>query len=241
MLLLLCLILASIARKIPETNKTSENTEEINEKKGIEVSAEEETMELMKEWDEKMQGFVPEDMVTFEIAARGEEAFFEIIDVSNTIIRGAWFLSSGDSRDIDFAIYNPLQVAIFERKGKKEGIFYIESTGQGIYVFKFKNNKVMKSHTITFTFIIGNSTSQLLQSEHLTPVEENLVKIQKGIKDFQVDHQFAQLRQETHYKTVASASANVLWFSIFESIGIVGVTAWQIYYIKKLLDNRRVL
>ena len=89
MLLLLCLILASIARKIPETNKTSENTEEINEKKGIEVSAEEETMELMKEWDEKMQGFVPEDMVTFEIAARGEEAFFEIIDVSNTIIRGA--------------------------------------------------------------------------------------------------------------------------------------------------------
>ena len=101
-------------------------------------------------------------------------------------------------------------MAIFERKGKKEGIFYIESTGQGIYVFKFKNNKVMKSHTITFTFIIGNSTSQLLQSEHLTPVEENLVKIQKGIKDFQVDHQFAQLRQETHYKTVASASANVL-------------------------------
>ena len=76
-----------------------------------------------------------------------------------------------------------------------------------------------------------------MKSEHLTPVENNLLAIQKSIKDFQVDNQFAQLRQETHYKTVASANKNVFWFSIVESFGVVAVTAWQVYYIKKLLDN----
>ena len=205
------------------------------------LSAEDESIELMREWDDKMQGFVPEDMITFEIAARGEEEFYEMIDIVPSVIRGAWFLASGDSKDIDFTITDPLQTVMFERKAKKEAVFQVDAKRQGIYVFKFKNTKVMTGHSITFTFNSGNSTNEVLKSEHLTPVEENLVSIQKSIKDFQVDNQFAQLRQETHYKTVASANTNVFWFSLLESVGVIGVTAWQIYYIKKLLDNRRVL
>ena len=75
----------------------------------------------------------------------------------------------------------------------------------------------------------------------MNPVEQNILKIDKAIKDFQVDNQFAQLRQETHFQTVASANNNVFWFALVESLGVLAVTAWQIYYIKKLLDNRKVM
>lgn len=237
--LLLSLALAAAKKNNIKPQQGKEHA--VREETILDLSAEEESIDLMKEWDEKMKDFVPEDMVTFEIAARGEEEFYEVIDIVPSVIQGAWFLASGDSKDIDFSITDPLQSIIFERRGKKEAIFQVDAKRQGIYVFKFKNTKVMSGHSITFTFNSGNSTNQVLKSEHLTPVEENLVNIQKSIKDFQVDNQFAQLRQETHYKTVASANRNVFWFSLLESIGVIAVTAWQIYYIKKLLDNRRVL
>lgn len=195
----------------------------------------------MKEWDEKMQGFVPEDLITFELQARSEEQFYEIIEITPSLIRGAWFLASEDSKDVDFQITDPLKVVLFESKGKKEVIFSIEAKRQGMYTFTFVSHKIMETQQITFTYNCGNSTNAVLKSEHLTPVETNLLAIQKSIKDFQVDNHFAQLRQETHYKTVASANKNVFLFSLAESLGVVAVTAWQIYYIKKLLDNRRVL
>ena len=204
------------------------------------VSADDEAMELMKEWDEKMQGFVPEDMVTFEIQARSTEEFYEVIDIVPSLLRGAWFLASENTKDIDFKIEDPLKNVVFEKKGKKEVIFTIEAKRQGIYLFTFESKKIIGSQPITFTYNSGNSSNTVLKSEHLTPVETNLMEIQKSIKDFQVDNQFAQLRQETHFKTVASANRNVFWFSLVESLGVVAVTAWQIYYIKKLLDNRRV-
>ena len=195
----------------------------------------------MKEWDDKMQGFVPEDLITFELPARTEEQFYEIIDVLPSTIRGAWFLASENSKDVDFKITDPLNVVVYESKGRKEVIFQVEAKRQGMYVFTFTSHKLMESQPITFTFNSGNSTNSVLKSEHLTPVESSLITIQKSIKDFQVDNQFSQLRQETHYKTVASANRNVFWFSLVESLGVIAVTAWQIFYIKKLLDNRRVL
>ena len=206
----------------------------------FDISADDEAVELMKEWDEKMQGFVPEDMVTFEIQARSTEEFYEVIDIVPSILRGAWFLASENTKDIDFKVQDPLKNIVFEKKGKKEVIFQIEAKRQGIYLFTFESLKIIGSQPITFTYNSGNSSNTVLKSEHLTPVESNLLNIQKSIKDFQVDNQFAQLRQETHFKTVSSANRNVFWFSLVESLGVIAVTAWQIYYIKKLLDNRRV-
>jgi p24 family protein beta-1 len=207
----------------------------------LDVNAEEENLDLSREWDEHIQGFSPEDLLRFEIGALGEEEFFEAIDIVPSIVRGAWFVSTAESRDIDFTILDPSQIVLFERKSRKEVIFSFEAKRQGVYVFRFKNNRIMQGHTITLALHCGNSSNTVLTSEHLSPVEQQLSTIQKSIKDFQLDSQFAQLRQETHYNTVAGANKNVFWFSLLESMGVVAVTAWQIYYIKKLLDNRRVI
>ncbi|CAG9316169.1 unnamed protein product [Blepharisma stoltei] len=213
----------------------------VPQEESVEINAEDERSQLMKEWDEHMVGFVPSDMVTFELPARGEEIFFETIDVIPSKIRGAWFITSKESRDIEFSIMNPNMKVIFEKKKKSEALFYFDAEQVGIYTFKFKNTKVIQKHVVTFALNCGNSTDEVLKTEHLTPLEKQLVDIQKEIKDFQVDNQFAQLRQESHYRTMADSNRNVFIFSILESLGVIAVSAWQAYYIKKLLDNRRIL
>lgn len=207
----------------------------------LEVNAEDEHIEYMKEWDSVMQDFSPEDMVSIEIPPRSEEEFYTVIEIVPTVIRGYWFLSSGSNKDIDFSVLNPQQIVIYEKKSVKEAIFSLPVTKQGIYSFILKNTKMIATHTVTLAYHSGNSTNSVLKNEHLTPIEQDLLWVEKAVKDFQVDSQFAQLRQETHYSTVAGANKNVFWFSLLESLGVILVTVWQIYYIKKLLDNRRVL
>ena len=61
------------------------------------------------------------------------------------------------------------------------------------------------------------------------------------MKDFQIDQQFAMSRQESHLDTVIGSNRNLFWLTLLECVGIFLVTSWQIFYIKKLLDNRRFL
>jgi len=165
------------------------------------INAEEESAQLMKEWEENMKGFVPADMITFEMSGRSEEEFFEEIDTLPSYIRGAWFSANTDTNDIDFTIFDPLKNVVFQRKSKRESIFYFDAKRRGIYSFVFKNNKLLKKRTITFALHCGNSTEEVLQKEHLDPLENELLNVQKSVKDFQLDFQFAQLRQESHYKS----------------------------------------
>jgi len=203
--------------------------------------AEDEESRLMKEWETHMKDFVPADMMTFDLPARSEEEFFETIDVIPSKVRGAWFIASGEKPDVELTIKDPFGESLIHQKNKKEDIFYFDAKSKGTFSFKFKNNKMLRNHVITFALHCGNSTEELLLSEHLSPLEEEIMGVQKSVKDFQVDQQFAALRQESHYKTLSGANSNVLWMSLVECIGVVGVTAWQLYYVKKLLDNRRVL
>lgn len=196
---------------------------------------------LQQEWTEHMENFIPADMITFEISARGEEEFFEDIRNVPSQVRGAWFTSSSESRDIGFYIYDPLKKVVFSREGRKEAVFFFEATRRGVYSFVFKNTKMLQSQSMTFALHCGNSTEEMLQTEHLDPLEKQMLSVQKSVKDFQMDQQFAQLRQESHYQTVADANRNVLWLSFLECFGVIAVSSWQVFYIKKLLDNRRVL
>lgn len=196
---------------------------------------------LMEEWDTYMKDFVPADMMTFELPARAEEDFFANIDVIPSYIRGAYFISSRESKDINFQILDPANKSVFQKIGKPEAIFHFDAEMQGPYTFRFKNTKMLQSHMVTFALHCGNSTEEILTSEHLTPIEKDLLGVQTAVKDFQVDQQFASLRQESHHRTVAASNKNLLIFSIIESIFVVAVSFWQGFYIKKLLDNRRVL
>lgn len=201
----------------------------------------EESSRLMKEWDMHMADFVPADLVSFEIPPRGQEEFFEVIDELPSKVRGAFFVSSKETKDIDLVIYDPGKTVIYESRKKKEDLFHFEAERRGRYVFLFTNHKFAEKVQLTLALHTGNSSESVLDKEHLSPIESTLLEVRQAVKDFQMDQQFAQLRQESHYKTVESASRNVFWFSLLECVGVVGVTCWQVYYVKRILDHRRMI
>lgn len=201
----------------------------------------EESEKLNREWEEKMSDFTPSDMITFEIGPRGTEELFEVIDFLPSLVRGAFFVSSQESKDLTVVINAPDESELYRADRKKEGIFYFDATKRGMHHFRFTNHKFVEKLQVTVAVHTGNCTDEPLDKSHITPVETGILELVKGVKDFQMEQQFAQLRQESHYKTVYSANRNLFWFSLLEFVGVLGVSSWQVYYIKKILDHRRLI
>lgn len=75
----------------------------------LDMSEDEEESLLMKEWEMYMTDFSPADLITFEISGRDTEEFFEDITTIPSFVRGAWFVASSETEDIDLTIFDPLK------------------------------------------------------------------------------------------------------------------------------------
>ena len=68
------------------------------------VGKSDEDKTIMKEWETHMKDFVPEDMMTFEIAGSSNFTMFQVVHTVPSYIRGAFFVSHTAKSHITFAV-----------------------------------------------------------------------------------------------------------------------------------------
>ncbi|CEM33699.1 unnamed protein product [Vitrella brassicaformis CCMP3155] len=194
---------------------------------------------LIEEWETQMQNFVPEMLVTFQLAGRSDEYFYEEVGEKPVLIRGGYFVSADeDQADVEFQITDPAGDVIYH-KSQAEGLFYFETKMAGVYSFIVSNHRWVESKLVTFAVGMGNDTA--LQPTHLNPMEDHLSTIDRQLRDIQAESTYLWVRQRSHMKAVEGTKQRVLWFAAVQFIVLMGVSAFQVYYIKSLLSDRRIL
>lgn len=196
---------------------------------------------LVEEWDKHMEGFVPELLLTFPLAARSDEFFYEdIAEGPPVLVRGGFFASaSEETSSVEFSITDPKGNIIFDKKDDAEGLFHFIAEKPGTYTFIVSNHKWMQEKMVTFALGKGNETH--LQPEHLSSLEEHIRAIDKTLVDIQTESTYLWIRQKSHMKTVEGIHTRVLAFCVVEFLILVGISGFQVYYIKGLLSDRRIL
>merc|ERR1712242_158293 len=81
---------------------------------------------LIDEWDQHMEGFVPELLLTFPLPSRTDEFFYEDIpEGPPVLIRGGFFAAASDeTSSVEFTITDPKGNKIFEKEDSAEGLFH---------------------------------------------------------------------------------------------------------------------
>jgi len=197
---------------------------------------------IVDEWDKHMEGFVPELLLTFPLASRSDEFFYEDIPEGSppTLIRGGFFASaSEETSSIEFSVTDPKGNIIFEKKDQAEGLFHFITKKSGTYTFIVSNHHWMQEKMVTFAVGKGNQTH--LQPQHLTTMEDHVKSIDKTLVDIQTESTYLWIRQKSHMKAVENIHTRVLSFCCVEFLILLGVSGFQVYYIKGLLSDRRVL
>jgi hypothetical protein len=196
---------------------------------------------LVEEWDKHMEGFVPELLLTFPLAPRSDEFFYEDLpEGPPVLIRGGFFASaSEETSSVEFSITDPKGNIVFEKQDEAEGLFHFIAKKAGTYTFIVSNHKWMQEKMVTFALGKGNETH--LQPEHLTTMEDHVKSIDKTLVDIQTESTYLWIRQKSHMKTVEGIHTRVLAFCVVEFLILVGISGFQVYYIKGLLSDRRIL
>lgn len=196
---------------------------------------------VVEEWDKHMEGFVPELMLTFPLPARSDEFFYEdVLEGAPVLIRGGFFASASEEESsVEFSITDPTGSVVFEKNGEAEGLFHFIASTKGTYTFIVSNHKWMQEKVVTFVVGKGNQTH--LQPEHLNTIEGHVKAIDRTLVDIQTESTYLWIRQKSHMKTVESIHTRVLAFCVVEFLILIGVSGFQVYYIKGLLSDRRIL
>jgi len=196
---------------------------------------------LVEEWDTHMEGFVPELLLTFPLPSRTDEFFYEDIQEGPPVlVRGGFFAAaSEETSSVDFSITDPKGNVIFEKHDEAEGLFHFVANKPGTYTFILSNHKWMQEKMVTFAVGKGNETH--LQSQHLETIEDHVKSIDKTLVDIQTESTYLWIRQKSHMKAVEKIHTRVLSFCFMESLILLGVSGFQVYYVKSLLSDRRIL
>jgi len=197
---------------------------------------------LVEEWDKHMEGFVPELLLTFPLPARSDEFFYEEIPEGSppVLIRGGFFAAAAEeTSSVEFSITDPKGNTIFEKEDEPEGLFHFVAKDPGLYTFILSNHKWMQEKMVTFSLGKGNETH--LQAEHLETVEDHVKAIDKTLVDIQTESTYLWIRQKSHMKAVESIHTRVLAFCVVEFLVLIGISGFQVYYIKGMLSDRRLL
>eukprot|EP00927_Polykrikos_kofoidii_P024146 TRINITY_DN2201_c0_g2_i1.p1 TRINITY_DN2201_c0_g2~~TRINITY_DN2201_c0_g2_i1.p1 ORF type:complete len:299 (-),score=64.77 TRINITY_DN2201_c0_g2_i1:61-885(-) len=220
-------------------SKTSEDVEaEIAE---VVKDTERSSTGMVQEWEKHMEGFTPELLLTFPLPARTDEFFYEDVAAgAPVLIRGGFFAAASEATStVEFSVTDPKGNIIVDKKDDEEGLFHFLADIPGTYTFIVSNHRWMEEKTVTFALGKGNETH--LQPEHLTSLEDYLKTIDRTLVDIQTESTYLWIRQKSHMKTIESIHNRVLAFSVLEFLILVGVSGFQVYYIKGLLSDRRVL
>eukprot|EP01017_Pseudomicrothorax_dubius_P033683 TRINITY_DN4532_c0_g1_i2.p1 TRINITY_DN4532_c0_g1~~TRINITY_DN4532_c0_g1_i2.p1 ORF type:complete len:289 (+),score=78.59 TRINITY_DN4532_c0_g1_i2:100-966(+) len=226
----------------PQEEPLDANDEDPSQSEHQEQDSSEQPEGMMDLWEKYMSEFDPSDIVSFELGGSEEDVFIENVHDTPTELLGAYFVSSSENSEVDLFVIGPDGVHLFGRTDKNEGFFHLNATKKGTYQFFFSNSRWFETKKVTFAY--HSSVARNISSAGTTaldPLNEKLYKANKEIRSLHAETKFSYMRAETHFETLRNAHTKLLLFTILESFVIVAASLWQIYYIRKLLENKRII
>lgn len=83
----------------------------------------------------------------------------------------------------------------------------------------------------------SNESTRNLTSE----VDTELRELAVGLRALRDEQELLVSREKSHHRTAESTNSRVLWWSLFEVIILVGVCFWQVNYLKRFFEVKRVI
>eukprot|EP00923_Selenidium_pygospionis_P028858 GHVN01051601.1.p1 GENE.GHVN01051601.1~~GHVN01051601.1.p1 ORF type:complete len:391 (-),score=64.15 GHVN01051601.1:2545-3717(-) len=194
---------------------------------------------IVHEWDVHMANFVPDMLVTFNLASRSDEYFYHDVSMEQEMIRGGFFVTATDeASELDFTIMDP-ESRIIMKKKDHEALFHFDCEMMGTYTFILSNRKWLESKLVTFAIGAGNETA--LTGEEVSSATVNARHINRMLQDIQSESQVLWSRTRSHMRSVTSMHRRMYWLALFQFIALISITAFQVYFIKHLVSHKRMM
>ena len=188
-----------------------------------------------EDWVNNMNDFISQYVYIVPVPYKKEVDYYEIIKQVPCLMRGAFLNEDANSENdfIEFKIISPYNKVIFEASSIGE-IFSLNLTEKGVYKLSFYNKANNKE--VYPTLIMNTGQNLVVEKENLSETEKKFDKIInfliKNEQENKVNRGFRKKGNESLVRT----NKYFFIFSLIETIVLIGVSAWQYYYLKHLFE-----
>ncbi|KIS67281.1 uncharacterized protein UMAG_04383 [Mycosarcoma maydis] len=171
--------------------------------------------------------------------------FYAWVDAAGEKVGFYFAVQSGGHFDIDYSVHDPDQKLIIG--GHKERQLDIIFTGNtvGEYTFCFENAMSTVAEKLLDFDITVESEPRLdlpiqpakLLKEHSAPLEEGIANMDEKLTQITRTQRYFRVRENRNFDTVRSTQSKIFWYSVVESITMVGISIAQVYIVRSLFET----
>ena len=80
-----------------------------------------------------------------------------------------------------------------------------------------------------------------VQEDEIRDLNGSVRKVYKNVKNLLTEAKMSMIRQDSHNKASTYNLNTNLYMSVFEALAFIGICSFNLYHIKGILDNRRII
>ncbi|KKF95342.1 Endosomal protein P24B [Ceratocystis fimbriata CBS 114723] len=178
------------------------------------------------------------------LPAHDRECFHEELHkddrMSVTFQVGDRQFGSAGNLDIDFWVTNPMGQYETYEKSVSNGDFSFDARFDGRYVYCFGNEHWgANSKEVSFNVhgIVYVSEADI-EADPLETEVRHLSELLAQVKD---EQSYIVVRERTHRNTAESTNARVKWWNLFVIVVVVGESLFQVWWLRRFFEVKRVV
>jgi hypothetical protein len=143
--------------------------------------------------------------------------------------------------EIDFWIQDPTGNYQVHERGVSNGDHSFVAHADGKYVYCFNNEHWGSTNTKEVSFNVHGIVYVPESEAPQDPLEKEVRTLSELIAQVKDEQGYIVVRERTHRNTAESTNARVKWWSLFQIIILFGEGIFQVWWIKRFFEVKRVV
>ncbi|BGO88578.1 hypothetical protein NBRC10512_002668 [Rhodotorula toruloides] len=175
---------------------------------------------------------------TIDLDAGAKECFFEDLHTEDKMTV-TYQVAGGGHLDVDFWLTGPGNRVMNEQRKKDTGTYSFTAEQDGRYTYCFSNEmSTVSGKTVSFNV---HGIMYVEDDGHTAPIEREIRQLSAALEAVKDEQEYIVVRERLHRDTAESTNDRVKYWSIIQTIMLFAVCGWQIFYLKRFFEVKRVV
>ncbi|KAG0036207.1 p24 complex component [Podila clonocystis] len=163
------------------------------------------------------------------VPAQERRCFFENLEVK-------------DNLHISYQITDPSDILVEDASRSASATYNHVAKAKGKHQFCFSNTfSTITEKTVGFNVLVIKPLNEDSGTNKVDPLENEIRELSYQIEDIKNEQEYTLAREKTHRNTAESTNSRVVWWSLFQSGILFLVCVFQITYLKRFFEVKRVV
>ncbi|KAI9594256.1 emp24/gp25L/p24 family/GOLD-domain-containing protein [Syncephalis fuscata] len=173
--------------------------------------------------------------LTVDVEPNETECFFEDLKIGNTLSI-SYEVGFGGQQKIDFSLMDSTGRVVQVSAQQNAGFYTATADRDGQYTYCF-NNHMNDGQLKTVSFYIHEDH----HNKEDEPLQEEIRTLTRNVQEIREHQEYIIQRERAHRNTAESTNDRVKWWSVAETVIVLGVAFFQVNYLKRFFEVKRVV